>query len=283
MQSVPFNPNPILQANMRRFAKESRPRYLFRVHAPLSAGESSAYSVRSPAALYDLPEQTDDLFALARFNASQSLKNHLECNCVGSCNLMSWTTSLLFALQYGLHRHRTDRPRPAIEEVFLLMIDTRDFPERTFIKDLEAVNAFDTHEMQHMRHWDDYLALRRYDYFGEYLSQGALDIQGRCVEVSFQTLIDLGLFELFPPLAAEAEWERWARRVIELRQPFYRQEITKATADEVRTAVQLARNGFGGRWTFPVAAMLLAFKPRANNDQAILEGFEAEFAGKVAP
>lgn len=162
------------------------------------------------------------------------------------------------------------------------MIDTRDFPERTFIKDLEAVNAFNTHEMQQIGYWDDYLARRNGDYyFGEYLSQGALHIQGRCVEVSFQTLIDLGLFELFPPLAVEAEWEKWARRVIELRQPFYKREIATPTADEVQTAIRLARDGFGGRWTFPVAAMLLGLKPRANNDQAILEGFEAEFSGKV--
>jgi hypothetical protein len=53
------------------------------------------------------------------------------------------------------------------------------------------------------------------------------------------------------------------------------------TPGEVRKAVQLARDGFGGRWTFPVAAMLLALKPRANNDQVIIEGFEAEFSGKV--
>jgi hypothetical protein len=93
--------------------------------------------------------------------------------------------------------------------------------------------------------------------------------------------MDFGLFVLFPPLAVEAEWEKLARRVVELRQPFYRREICITTPDEVRTAVQLARDGFGGRWTFPVAAMLLALKPRANNDQVIIEGFEAEFSGKV--
>lgn len=278
MQSVPFNPNSFVQVNMRHFAKDRRPRYLFRVHAPRSAGESSAYSVRSPAALYDLDEQTDDLFALARFNAAEPLLYyHLIWKCDERCNLMSWTTSLLFALQYGLHRYQTDKDYPEFGDIFLLMIDTRDFPERTFIKDLEAVNALNTHE----GYLDAFLALRSKYYFGEYLSQGALDIQGRCVQVCFQTLIDLALFELFPPLAVEAEWEKWARRVLELRQPFYRRKIATPTADEVQTAIRLARDGFGGRWAFPVAAMLLALKPRANNDQAILEGFEAEFSGKV--
>ncbi|GFF97125.1 hypothetical protein IFM53868_08906 [Aspergillus udagawae] len=153
------------------------------------------------------------------------------------------------------------------------MIDTRDFQERTF-KDLEVVTALDTHD----GYWDDYLTLRSTDYFGEYLSQGALDIQGKCVQVSFQTLIDLGLFVLFPPLAVEAEWEKSARMVVELWQPFYRREICITTPDELRTAVRLARDGFGGRWTFPVAAMLLALKPRANNDQVIIEESEAEFS-----
>jgi hypothetical protein len=266
---------------MRHFAKDARPRYLFRVHAPYSAGESSAIAVRSPAALYGYPQQTEDLFAMGAFEAADSLKDHLNWKCDDSCNLMSWTTSLLFALQYGLRRHQKDDDCPAFEDIFLLMIDTRDFPEWTFIKDLEAVNALNTHEMQEIRHWDDYLALRSTYYFGEYLSQGALDIRGQCVEVSFQTLINLGLFELFPPLAVEAKWEKWARRVIELRQPFYTREVLSSTADEVRTAIRIARDGFGGRWTFPIAAMLLAFRPRANNDQVIIEGFEAEISGKL--
>jgi hypothetical protein len=111
--------------------------------------------------------------------------------------------------------------------------------------------------------------------------KGALDIHGKCLQVSFQMLINLGLFELFPPLAVEAEWEKWARRVIELRQPFYRREVSSSTPDEVRTAVRIARYGFGGRWKFPVAAMLLAFRPRAVNDQVIIEGFEAEISGKL--
>jgi hypothetical protein len=219
----------------------------------------------------------DDLFALAPSDAAKLLKDHLDWKCNDRCNLMSWTTSVLFALQHGLRRHRTDRLCPAFADIFLLMIDTRDFEEGTFIKDLEVVTALDTHD----RYWNDYLILRSTDYFGEYLSQGALDIQGKCVQVSFQTLIDLGLFALFPPLAVEAEWEKLARRVVELRQPFHRREVCITTPGEVRTAVQLARDGFGGRWTFPVAAMLLALKPRANNDQVIIEGFEAEFSGKV--
>ncbi|GIJ99500.1 hypothetical protein Aspvir_001632 [Aspergillus viridinutans] len=277
MQSVPFNANPFLVVNMRHFTKRSRPRYLFRVHAPYSAGESSANSVRSPAALYNHPEQADDLFVLDPSSAAESLKNHLYWRCDDRCNLMSWTTSLLFALQYGLHRHRTDDDHPAFEDIFLLMIDTRAFPERTFIKDLEVVSALDTHD----GYWDDYLTLRGTGYFGEYLSQGALDINGKCVQVSFQTLIDLGLFELLPPLAVEAEWEKWARRVIELRRPFYRREVWIPTPDEVRTTVQLARHGFGGRWTFPIAAMLLALRPRANNDQVIIEGLEVEFSRRL--
>jgi hypothetical protein len=62
------------------------------------------------------------------------------------------------------------------------MIDTRDFQERTFIKDLEVVTALDTHD----GYWDDYLTLRSTDYFGEYLSQGRWISRGNVCRSAFR-------------------------------------------------------------------------------------------------
>ena len=61
------------------------------------------------------------------------------------CNLMSWTSSLLFALQYGLYRHSMDRGEPQLEEISLFIIDTRCFPEGTFVQDLEIMKVFETY------------------------------------------------------------------------------------------------------------------------------------------
>ena len=50
------------------------------------------------------------------------------------CNLMSWTSSLLFALQYGLYRHQTDCDEVGLLQVLLFVLDTRDFQEGHSLK-----------------------------------------------------------------------------------------------------------------------------------------------------
>lgn len=59
-------------------------------------------------------------------------------------------------------------------------------------------------------------------YFGEYLSQGALRIEGCCSIISMQDIIDAGLYTLKDELRfPEVKEESWANRVIMLRESFY--------------------------------------------------------------
>jgi hypothetical protein len=59
------------------------------------------------------------------------------------CSLVCWTSSLLFALQYGLHRVRHGNlDGYNLSDITLLIIDTRSIPNGVFVKDLELIAAF---------------------------------------------------------------------------------------------------------------------------------------------
>jgi hypothetical protein len=102
-------------------------------------------------------------------------------------------------------------------------------------------------------------------YFGEYLSQGSLDIQGHSVQTSLENLIHNGLFKLVPAMGDHERWHLWAKRAVELRAPFENSDSPSVTArSEVRKAIVVAEKCFGSHWTLPTALMLLsvAIRPR---------------------
>lgn len=55
------------------------------------------------------------------------------------------TSSLLFALKYGLYRHQIDCDEVGLSQVLLFVLDTRDFPRKAFVKDVEIINVFTSH------------------------------------------------------------------------------------------------------------------------------------------
>lgn len=214
------------------------------------------------------------------FRHSPIVRADLFWKCDGRCNFMSWTSSLLVALHYGFYRHQMDYDRPDLSVLLLYVLDTRDFPECTFIKDLDILEA-SKGESQAER---DLLDKRcgnngqpRY-YFGEYLTQGQLNIEGTCASVPLQQLIDLGLFELHPGLANEDRWHLLARRVVDLRTGFVKLPAT--TCSEVRKAITIAQCCFGDRWAVSISAMLLALILRNQDNAMIVAAYSTMFAGK---
>nr|KAK5449234.1 hypothetical protein LTR18_002323 [Exophiala xenobiotica] len=160
---------------------------------------------------------------------------------------MSWSSSLLFVLQYGLYRHGHDRPfdHPALSKIFLLVVDTRDFLPGTFIRDQEAIEAFKDHS-QDLARFHGFWTYTGY-YFGE-----------------------------------REHWNKWADRVVTLRYAFEEpQSAAHTERSDVRKAVTIAQGCFGDRWAPPVAAMLLSLKSRRRDDAAILEGFRSMFSGEA--
>jgi hypothetical protein len=192
---------------------------------------------------------------------------------------------LLFVLQYGLYRHRASDDSTDLSQIFLLILDTRGFPKGTFIKDMEIMEVFAQYsEINQQKNLNNFLQFRKSNkgyYFGEYLTQGDLNIQGRCVQTTMQRMIDAGLFELKSELGDESKWDQWANRVVSLREPLEAsQDAPSATHAEVRKAITIAEACFGDCWVVPVAAMLLALKHRKKNDPVIVDGFAAMFAGE---
>jgi hypothetical protein len=216
------------------------------------------------------------LFQFSAKKAANLLLNHLlwQRRAEDGCNLMSWTSSLLFALQYALYRHRKDGDD--LRHINLIIIDTSLFPQGTFIQDMEVMKLFE-HADTRLQKFVEYRETEYY--FGEYLTQGPLNIQGRCVFASVQQMINLGLFTLQPGLAEEEQWQCWPKQVLDYRQLFSDRKQVATRKEDVATALDIARKCFGGPWTVPGAIMLLSLQPRYRDDGVISEGFKAQFTG----
>jgi hypothetical protein len=160
-------------------------------------------------------------------------------------------------------------------------------PDGVFVKDLELIDAFANYSDPMLKENLSYLQQLRQGsrgyYFGEYLSQGYLGIDGICSQATMQDLIENGLFELMPEFEDQASWDLWANRVIQLRDPFRGGTIgiNRSDHSEVRRAISIAETCFPGRWALPTAVMLLALKPRMNKDRVILDAFAAMYSGKL--
>lgn len=261
------------------------PRFLFRIHTPNCYGHTSLSIVIPEAFKQNGFRATQDIFTWNRQEAAKILNVLRWWNYDDpvDCNLVCWTSSLLFALQYGLHRARRRNPdgyEPS--QIALLIIDTRNMPKAAFVKDLEIIDAFSGYSDPYVQRNLTYLQQLRLGpmeyYFGEYLSQGYLDIEGECSQATMQDMIDSGLFQLMPELESK-DWDQWANRVIELRRPFHETvNVNQTKKSDVRRAIVIAERCFPGRWALPVATMLLALKPCLHKDRVILYAFASMYS-----
>ncbi|KAF4336869.1 hypothetical protein FBEOM_9249 [Fusarium beomiforme] len=273
-----------------KFSFDKTPTYLFRLYEPDSAGFTSTDRVSSPAYPSDLSKEHQlgsacgqDLLQLPAREAAARLNSHLRWRCQKTnespckdspCNLMSWSSSLLFLLQYGLYRH-TNGNNPEFSDVMLIMIDTRDFPKQAFLRDIEALDCFGAYnsELRTLTNW------RKGDLcFGEYLSQGSLNIRGKCVQISMQQLIDGGLFRtICPALNNQQHWGAWASVVRVMRKDISRND--RVEKKQIRTAISIAQVHAGDKFVVPFALMLLALRSRQSDDATAAEAFHLLFAG----
>ncbi|EHK18422.1 uncharacterized protein TRIVIDRAFT_68442 [Trichoderma virens Gv29-8] len=160
--------------------------------------------------------------------AADMLARHLQWEKNPGDNMVSWTASLLFALVYiflraSIHNEAT------LDEIQLLVVDTSSFPKGVFMRDLDLTSDFssiDRNLQNHKRLRSKQTSGLYYD-FGEYLSQGALKIDGRCQIVSARSIINRGLcdirleFKEFSNWKQGPEFARWASAVLEMREVFY--------------------------------------------------------------
>ncbi|PNP79385.1 hypothetical protein FNYG_07220 [Fusarium nygamai] len=273
-----------------RFKFDSTPTYLFRLHVPQSAGSTDTTQVESPAYPHNMNKLHklgsacgQDLLQLPPAEAASRLNVHLRWDCgdfgESPCNLMSWSSSLLFLLHYGFHRQTQDyNPKPKLSEIRLIMIDTRNFPKQTFLRDLDALNCY--------YGYNEYLGIvkkrwreQKY-YFGEYLTQGHLDIRGKCVQMTMQQLVDGGLFTVICPALNKPNnnWADWAKPVCALRVGIRESHVVDQK--QIRSAIFMAKDCVGDRFLVPFALMLLGLRSRQSDNTAIAKAFHSLFTDK---
>ena len=152
------------------------PRYLFRAFDQASSGQSDENVVASMESISATSWHSKvDLLSRTKEEATKMLHRHLTKSCFGGegdDNLMSWSSSLLFVIQYAIwrchHRHCGQ------DEVKICTVDTTKFPRGQFARDMTLLRAYrQTSGLdEEMRKFFDFRLKNAYYDNGEYLSQG---------------------------------------------------------------------------------------------------------------
>ncbi|KAI0537953.1 hypothetical protein GGR58DRAFT_324287 [Xylaria digitata] len=288
LDQIPFRPSSSLTTKL-----SYTPRYLFRVFSKASAGENTSVWIKSPDATKG---RLADIFARNDApNVAITLNEHLRWSDPKSQGdpFISWTTSLAFAIHYAIYKRKTERTE--LQTIYLCIVDTTKFPQGVFLRDLDLVEEFEDKVPEgrsiiikgrentwKYRGLGDFGTLRRkkhsdcagFYYFGEYLSQGQMKINGRSCIVSCDKMVNHHLFTLVLDFRIElsANPPRWAQPVVELREPFYCSSSLNAKIAEtahLTAAITIALE-FMDNWVLPVFANLLALSPRRPQDGRII-------------
>ncbi|KUL92210.1 hypothetical protein ZTR_02588 [Talaromyces verruculosus] len=253
------------------------PRYLFRVVSPQSDGETNGTWVRSESAIRNRTSSLEDIFFrlnnYKRRTIARTLNVHLRWWPKDNLedNFVSWTGSLLFAVQYIYYRHLNIRDGSNLKDIQLYVIDTNRFPQGTFLRDLDLIDAFsqfDDHpkvkslnNLRSMRNKPD-------GYFGEYLSQGSLKIEGKNQAVPAQVLFDNDRLRRIQPGftklsdATKSENPEWVKEVVRLRKFIWPVgEVRRLPTNEVFNRLQAIGEivaNFEPEWRFAIAIYLAA-------------------------
>lgn len=155
------------------------------------------------------PDSVYDYAQLLWFETAGHLHHHLTKalrRTSSSDNFVSWTSSLLLAIQYVIYRcHQSGQ---ASRKVEICVADPEEFPADQFMRVLSLAEACEAHANGGADGFFN-LCLTRSEFDeGEYLGQGRVEIADRSCVFTLAQLEQTGLYELYPELAG-AEVERW--------------------------------------------------------------------------
>lgn len=292
-ECLPFHATGDIERRHETF--DDPPRYLFRIFTPKSQGLTDSSWVKSMDARYEATNSRVDIFARAdRQRTAEMINRHLRWWKGPDDNLVSWTSSLLFALTYIFHLHANTTHGSDFDNINLCIIDTLRFPAAVFLRDMDLIRAFRLADND-LRNFEGLRSKRsrRFSgsyYFGEYLSQGALKIEGKCQIVSGQDIISQGLYDILPEFEVFAGWEPgrnppWADPVIELRERFYRNKTERQgiSSEGLQAALNISQL-FDSNWRLPIAASFIALAAPHVADEKILLAFRSpSFTGSHNP
>jgi len=249
-----------------KFLDLSVPRYLFRTFDADSSGRNNEDVVVSMASsVTSQGSNRFDILSKDKQEVAQMLHMHLDKSCFGEGDkgdhLMSWTSSLLYAIQYAVWRAHICRRHPS--QISICAIDTSKFPLGQFVRDVPLLEAYREAAEQLGGSSLEFFDFRLYtsDYYnGEHVSQGAVTHSGRSCMMSLGQLIQAGLFQLYSEFEDAEGRKKWAKRVRELRQIWSIEQRT--TDQEIQLALQVARKCFAQLGQIDIASILLSFKHR---------------------
>jgi hypothetical protein len=277
---LPFRPQLGTEADK---ALDNIPRYLFRVSAPSSDAEMDGLWVHSKSVKQGRNASTKDIFSFRdpteRQEIAYQLNMHLRWwgNEDVEDNFVSWTSSLLFAIQYIYYRRHTDKVKPSFSDMHLYIIDTSLFPRGTFMCDLDLMRSFAALDYpSHPDHRPIHYNLANLQnlrtshpkgyYFGEYLSQGSLNIQNK-----FQMIPANNLFENDRLRRLNPEFDnlyspghdniKWAAAVVELRKSIWPSTLPLLSSAVLKSRLQAVKeivDNVAEDWRFPIAIYLAA-------------------------
>ncbi|KAJ5718557.1 hypothetical protein N7488_004203 [Penicillium malachiteum] len=199
-------------------------------------------------------------------------------------HFVSWTSSLLFAIQYIYYRSKSPKDGSSFEDIDLYVIDTSKFPRGTFMRDMDLIEAFcdyhDREDSSSLRNFQD-LRNRHNYYFGEYLSQGALKIENKCQRIPGHILLQNDRLRRIQPefdtvIAEEREKPRWPKKVIYLRyviQPSGSLKLlTSAGMEDRLQAITEILEYIAPHWQFPIAIYFAALMGAKLSTQEFEQG-----------
>lgn len=246
------------------------PHYLFRIVSPKSDGITNDRWVRSVAAVQKPNCPQDDIFfkldGAKQKQVAHILSRHLWWVEQPRDLFVSWTSSLLFAIQYIYYRHLHEKDGSALEDIKLFIIDTTKFPRGTFMRDLNLIESFWKHDSGLGRLRD--LRTRKGYYFGEYLSQGALKVENKCQILPANVLFEKRRLSRIQPEFGEPRLDttqggpEWAKAVLRIRSKllsmtslhlFSRAQLN----DSMQAVVEIIQN-VAPAWRYPLAVYLAA-------------------------
>ena len=152
--------------------------YLFTTAAPVDSAQLrdkdvSPYSVVSSMVAH---KGYADAFDHVEWYAREKLENHLLWIADENTNYISWTSSLLFAIQHAIRRKATDNSPPcSSRDIQIFIIDTTRKHRGTFMPATALMHAFKVPDDGKLRH--------RY-YACEYLSQDYMGVPQNALEVT---------------------------------------------------------------------------------------------------
>ncbi|VUC35360.1 unnamed protein product [Clonostachys rosea] len=285
-ESLPFSPKHENDCFRQKF--HDIPRYLFRVFTPISGSATDGVWARSVDSRQDGPGSKIDLFNRGDNRiVADMLNKHLRWQNVEDSNVVSWTSSLLYALVYMYQLHASTKDGSSFEDIKLCIIDTTACPEKSFVRDIDLIRSFSLfdiglRDLKNLRLGKSQSKSSGCYYFGEYLSQGALKIQDRCQIVSAMDIINSGLYKMLPELEEFEDWNRdekppCARMVVRLRKSLGSRVsvIGREVNGEINAALKIAQL-FEPRWRLPMAASLIALIPNLCSDAEILRAFRGD-------